>query len=125
MFANIWICGHAENVPMHSSTFWLFGKSDMFWKPNISLFQGFPDYYLLNIYLFHTFPDYFAGFRVPKPFASVSQLPAALRLPQKKHAPRKNKLTIKLFGGFVWRVMVSCKCRCSRACREPIGSLYK
>ena len=28
-----------------------------------------------------------AGFKVPQPFASVSQLPAALRRPQKKHAP--------------------------------------
>ena len=29
----------------------------------------------------------FADFRVPQPFAAVSQLPAALRLPQKKHTP--------------------------------------
>ena len=29
----------------------------------------------------------FNDFRAPKPFAAVSQLPAALRLPKKKHAP--------------------------------------
>ena len=31
--------------------------------------------------------SFFHDFRAPKPFAAVSQLPAALRLPQKKHAP--------------------------------------
>ena len=29
----------------------------------------------------------FIKFRIPKPFVSVSELPAALRRPQKKHAP--------------------------------------
>ena len=36
--------------------------------------------------IYASFPTFFAGFRVSQQGASVSQLPAALRRPQKKHA---------------------------------------
>jgi len=61
---------------------------------NMYLCHCFPDYYVFKIYRFHGFPVYyllkmflFHGFRVSQPCASVSQLPAALRRPQKKHVP--------------------------------------
>ena len=59
------VLGHVETVPMPISN---------------NLFLNFEKLTFLEI-------DCFAGFRVPQPFVSVSQLPAALRLPQKKHAP--------------------------------------
>ena len=57
--------GHVETVPIPVSPFW---------------FSNFKNWaFLKSVFV--------AGFRVPQPFASVSQLPAALRLPQKKHGP--------------------------------------
>ena len=43
----------------------------------------------------------FNDFRAPKPFAAVSQLPAALRLPQKKDAPGFLEHVSSGFGRFL------------------------
>ena len=92
-----------ENVPMDISRFqfWHFKKST-FWKCWKSWL------YIVKTYLF-------AGFGVSQQGASVSQLPAALRRPQKKHAPgflRHASSGFWLFGvplGSLWL---------------PLGTLY-
>ena len=65
---------------MHISRLYVFWKSDIFWKPQISLWHCFHVYYLFKISLWH-------GFRVPATTPWSMCLPAALRRPQKKHAP--------------------------------------
>ena len=85
-----------------------FLKNRYFWKPNISLWHCFPIYYSFKISLWHCFPVYYSfkislwhcfpvyylfkislwhGFRVPPTTPWSMCLPAALRRPQKKHAP--------------------------------------
>ena len=61
----------------------------------------------------------------PKPFAAVSQLPAALRLPQQKHAPG---LLEHVSGGFCHFLTISgppSPLRLCRSCLLRFGSLRK
>ena len=60
----------------------IFGKSEIF-------VFGNPTSHVFTVVLTISYPKstFVAGFRVSQPCASVSELPAALRRPQKKHAP--------------------------------------
>jgi len=53
------------------------------WKTFMCIFQRF-EFSFLGMARAYEHVVYFAGFRVPQPCASVSELPAA---PQKKHTP--------------------------------------
>jgi len=70
LFSHIWILGHAENVPRHIARFqFLYFEKVKIFEKNVE-----------HVGWMFTFV---VGFMVSKQGASVSELPAALRRPQK------------------------------------------